>query len=404
MAKGDQFGVPQTALQSIQSVMLEFNDAFDYLPAKDAMSYLADDSNLEDKGLFILPAKGLKLDVDKEKAVANGIVDEKDADRMVDVMRWKIGKQTIFKADLMILDMVAHFDWNRSIYFASSASPSTYLGLTKYFFAEGLVYKMVPIEVKANRNPNSLGEVNKPKMYANLMNIFHWGNMQEKGVLIDYYTRRLTNNYRVQFAVLADAYVEQIDQEKQKLEMLKQIQAQEGPEDQVVKTPLGNFVRAEVNEEIAKSKAVIDSNKVFVTQVLDKSNEVMPEFNVPYGRVIPSYISSYYAVGDEEKARMYTDRMLELFQEDINYYLDIDPEFSSQMVQDIFDSYRGVFSLYQATQIYDTDPAYKDKVSNVFFDVSTKIQSGLNPIRKISPSARNMIQNTFDKFFSQING
>src|SRR5690606_10224577 len=124
------------------------------------------------------------------------------ADRVVDKLYWKIPKKTIFKADLLILDMVAHFNWDRPIYFASSASSATYMGLTKYFYAEGLVYKLVPIEVIRNRNPNSLGEVNKPKMYDNLMNVFQWGNMEQEGVLVDYYTRRLTNNYRVQFSVL----------------------------------------------------------------------------------------------------------------------------------------------------------------------------------------------------------
>ncbi|MCB9223746.1 MAG: DUF2723 domain-containing protein [Crocinitomicaceae bacterium] len=403
LMKGDQFGVPEQALQSIQSIMLNFNDAFDYMNGKDAMAYLADDANLEDRGLFILPAKGLKVDVNKEKALANGIVEEKDADRMVDVLRWKIGKQTIFKADLMILDMVSHFDWDRSIYFASSASPSTYLGLTKYFYAEGLVYKLVPIEVDANRNPNSLGEVNKTKMYDNLMNVFKWGNMEKEGVLIDYYTRRLTNNYRVQFAVLADAYVEELELEKQKMEMFKQIKNQEGPADQVVKTPLGDYLRSDVDQEMTKSQAIIDANATYVTELLDMSDKIMPEQNVPFGRVIPSYISSYYAVGNEEKARIYTDRMLEIFREDIDYYLEIDPEFTALMVQDMFDSYRGVFSLYQATQIYDTDPAYKDKIANSFFDVTAKIQMGLNPIRKVSPSSAKMIQQTFDNFFMQIN-
>jgi hypothetical protein len=403
LAKGDQFGVEQSQLQGIQNIMLTFNDAFDFMHAKDAMAYLADDSNVEDRGLFILPSRGLMIDVDKEKALANGIVDEADAHRMVDVMRWNIGKQTIFKADLMILDMMAHFDWNRAIYFASSASPATYLGLTKYFFAEGLVYKVVPIEASSNRNPNSLGEVHKTKMYDNLMNVFKWGNMDKEGILVDYYTRRLTNNYRVQFSVLADAYIEEIEYSKQKIEMLKQIKAQDAPDDQVIKTPIGDFSKNNADEEIAKSQTIIDSNTVKVTEILDRSTQVMPEVNVPYSRVMPSYISSYYAVGNEEKARQYTDRMIEIFEEDINYYLDVEPEFSAGMIQDMFDAYRGMFSLYQASQVYDTDEEYKNKVADSFFAITAKVQGGLNPIRKVSPSAMQTIERTFDNFFMQIN-
>lgn len=403
LQKGDQFGLDANQLQNIQNIMIAFNDAFDYMDAKEAMAYLGDDANLEDRGLFILPSKGLMIDVDKEKVLANGIVDAKDEDRIVETMRWKVPKQTIFKADLMILDMVAHFDWNRAIYFASSASADTYLGLTKYFYAEGLVYKLVPIETKRGRNPNSLGEVNKDKMYENLMSTFVWGNMNEEGILIDYYTRRLTNNYRVQFSVLADAYVEELETAKQKIDMLNQIKAQEGPADQVVKTPLGDFMRGDADKEIAKAQTIIDSNATKVTEILNRSFEVMPEENVPFGRVMPSYISSFYAVGDEENGRIYCDRALEIFEEDIDYYLSVDPEFSALMVQDMFDAYRGVFSLYQAVSIYSSDVAYQELVMTQFISISEKIRGGLEDIKKVSPSARQSIERTFDAFFAQIN-
>ena len=402
LGRGDQFGLNQGQLQAIQTIMITFNDAFDYLPAQEAMAYLGDEKNLEDRGLFILPSKGLTLDVDKEKVLANGIVSEKDADRIVDQLRWKIAKTTIFKADLMVLDMVAHFNWDRSIYFASSASTDTYLGLDKYFYSEGLVYKLVPIEVKRNRNPNSLGEVNKDKMYENLISIFKWGNMEKEGVLIDYYTRRLTNNYRVQFSVLADAYVEEIEQSRQKIDMLKQIKAQEGPLDQVVKTPLGDFTRADADKEIVKAQTIIDENSLRVTEVLNQGMAVMPEFNVPIGRVMPSYVSSYFAAGDEENGKKYCDRSMEIYEQDIEYYLSVDPKFSSLMVQDMFDTYRSVFSLYQAVSVYSTDADYQEAIATKFISLSEKIQAGLVPIRKESPSARQMVERTFDAFFAQI--
>lgn len=398
----NKYGLKNEGLQAVQNTLVTFNNAFDYLPAKDAMAYLADDANLEERGLFILPSKGLLVDVDKEKVLANGIVDEKDADRIEDVLRWKIPKQTIFKADLMILDMVAHFNWDRPIYFASSASPSTYLGLAKYFFSEGLVYKLVPIDVSSNRNPNSLGEVNKDKMYENLMSTFLWGNMDQEGILVDYYTRRLTNNYRVQFSVLADAYVEEIEMAQQKISILNQIKGQEGLEGQVVKTPIGDFVRGTEEQQIADLERLIDSNRVKVTKVLDKSFEVMPEFNVPFGRVIPSYISAYYAVGDEVNAEKYSNRILDIYEEDINYYLSVEPEFSANMVQDMFDSYRGIFAVYQTVLQYSTNEEFSSSVADRFTTTTVQIQSGLNPIRKVGGGSRESIRRTFDAFFQQI--
>ncbi|UKN00472.1 MFS transporter [Paracrocinitomix mangrovi] len=394
-----KYGLSENARQSAYNVLIQFNDAFDYLPADYAMAYLGDENNLEDKGVFILPSKGLTVNVDKEKVLANGIVSEEDADKVVDEIQWKLNKSTIYKADLMILDMVAHFDWDRPIYFASSASSTTYLGLQKYFYSEGLVYKLVPIDISQGRNPNSLGQINEPVYRSNLMEVFEWGNMDKEGILVDYYTRRLTNNYRVQFSVLADYYVEQIDKATQLVSMLEQVKAQDGPAEQVVKTPLGDFVRGEIDAEMAKAQSIIDSNSVKITSLLQKSFEVMPEANVPFGRVIPSYVQAFFAAGDEENGMMYADKMFGIFEEDIDYYLSVDPEFSLPMIQDFFDSYRGVFSLYQTVSVYSSDEAYQTTVGERFYNITMKVQAGLNPIRRTKPNGSARVNATFDSFF-----
>jgi len=392
---------------AIQNVMLIFNDAFDYLPADYAMAYLRDDANAENRGennVFFLPSKGLSVPVNKENCIKYKVVAPEDEDRMVDVIRWKIPKQSIFKADIMILDMIAHFNWERNIYFASSAERSTYLGLDKYFFSEGLVYKLVPIEVKSNRNPNSYGEVNKPKMYDNLMNVFQWGNMDKEGVLVDYYSRRLTNNFRVQFSVLADAYAEEYELEKQKIQFFNQVLLSEGDTAQIIQTPMGNFKRSELPAEIKKSEAIMGFNKEKVNEVLDKSLAVMPHANVPFDRVFPSYISTYYAVGNEEKGEQLTTMMMGIFEEEVNYYISVEPEFGVTMLDDLFGAYRGIFSLYQAVSNFGTNVEFAEKIGERFYSVTEKIQPRLEKMKRISTSARQQIDQTFGDFFQQIMG
>lgn len=402
--KGEQFRLDEEALKSIRKVMTTFNDAFDYLPAKEAMAYLRDDANVESRGIFILPTKGLYIPVDREKVLANGTVTPKDKDRIVETVRWRIPKSSLFKADLMVLDMVAHFDWERPIYFAGSASTSTYLGLNRYFYAEGLVYKLVPIDVKESRNPNSLGEVHAEKMYENLMQTFEWGNMGQEGVLVDYYTRRLTNNYRVQFSVLADAYAEKVDNAKKKVALMKQLQAQgEAEGSGVIQTSAGSFDRAAIPTIITQTQQLIDSTALKVTQVLNRSFEVMPEFNVPFGRVIPSYISSYYIVGDEANAEKYATIMSEISQEEINYYTSVEDPFKVAMIQELYSTYRGFFSVYQATQIYSTNTSFKEEMAATFTRVTADLQREMNAIRNYSPKTNQTIQRTFDPFFKQIN-
>lgn len=415
LKQAPEYGLSEQAQQAVQNTLITFNDAFDYLPADYAMDFLGNDANIEDRGngqkLFILPSSGLRVPVDKQKVLDNGIVAPEHADRIVESIAWNIPKSTIFKADLMILDMVAHFDWERPIYFASSADRATYLGLDKYFFAEGLVYKLVPIEVDGSRNPNSLGEVNKTRMYENLMTTFKWGNMNQDGVLVDYYTRRLTNNYRVQFSVLADAYGSSIDNNQQRIEIMKQIQAGGVGLDtnEPIQTPLGEFIPSQIDADMKKAEAEIEEAKAKITEVINKSIEVMPHHNVPFGKVFPSYVSAYYVGGNEEKAQEYSDTMFVLFEEEMDYYLDVDPKFSSNMIEDMYSAYRSIFSLYQASAVFGTDKEHQEKVSNDFFRITQEVQDGLVDIKKYNRTVKNYsalqrIESTFEAFFNRING
>ena len=392
---------------AIQNVLIVFNDDFDYLPADYAMAYLRDDANVENRNgnqIFFLPSKGLSVKVNKENVLKNKIVSADDADRIQDEIRWKIPRQSIFKADLMILDIVAHFNWERNIYFASSAERSTYLGLDKYFYSEGLVYRLVPFPIVSNRNPNSLGEINKPKMYENLMTTFKWGNMEKEGVLVDYYTRRLTNNYRVQFSILADAYQEENDMEQQKIDLFKQIISSEGDPEQMVQTPVGYYKRSSLAAEITKSEALIAENKIKISAVLDKSLAVMPHANVPFDKVFPSYIATYYASGNEAKAEELSTQMMLIFEEEMNYYIEIEPQFSATMIDDIFSAYRAIFQLYQGVSIYSTNELFKNDISARFYALTDKLQPSLVQMQKTGPSARQHIDQTFTNFFQRIMG
>ena len=295
---------------------------------------------------------------------------------------------------------MAHFNWERNIYFASSAATSTYLGLQKYFHAEGLVYKVVPIEVTKNSNPNSLGEINKKVMYKNLVEDFNWGNMEKEGVLVDYYTRRTTNNYRVQFSVLADAYIESIEKNNQKLNFLNQVMKQEGgsPQDSL-QTPIGLFMRGEIPAEIEKTNKENADAKVKVVDVIDKALAIMPNHKVPFGRIMPSYISAYYAVDEVEKGDALALNTLDLYAEELDYYLSIDTEFSGGMMQDMFGIYYSVFQVYQRTGGNGVSEAIATRSGEMVFDYMKRIE-GL----KFPREYRQSYDQKFGGFFKQIQG
>lgn len=141
-----------------------------------------------------------------------------------------------------------------------------------------------------------------------------------------------------------------------------------------------------------------------INEVLDRGIAVMPHANVPFDKVIPSYVSAYYIAGNEAKAQQYSDQMFTLFQEEINYYLSVKPEFGSLMVEDMFSAYRGIFSLYQSSAVFGTDKAHQEKVSNDFYKITELIEAALPTLQKESISSSRLIDQTFGDFFKRING
>jgi len=259
---------------------------------------------------------------------------------------------------------------------------------------------LVPISVNKNRNPNALGEVNKDVMYQNLVVDFKWGHMEEEGVLVDYYTRRtFANNSRVQFSVLADAYVEDFEFNEQKLNFLEKILSQNGgtPTDSI-QTPIGMFIRGEIPSEIDKAKALMEESKTKTVEVLDKAFEIMPNNKVPFARIIPYYITAYYAVGEMEKGNQYANQVLDLYAEELDYYLSVDPEFSGSMMQEMFGVYRSMFTIFQTTA-----GGEDEAISARSYEMVTNYMNEIKKI-KFPKHYRGAYDQTCGGFFTQIEG
>jgi hypothetical protein len=103
----------------------------------------------------------------------------------------------------MILNILANNHWKRPIYFATTVGADNYLNLEKYFQLEGLAYRLVPIKTD-NQNEIVPGRVETTKMYNNVMNKFKYGNMNLENVYLDENNMRMTTNFRINFARLAE--------------------------------------------------------------------------------------------------------------------------------------------------------------------------------------------------------
>ncbi|MDX1349633.1 MAG: DUF2723 domain-containing protein [Putridiphycobacter sp.] len=336
-----QLGIQDDQLKSAFDILSRFNTSFDYLPLDYFMNYLHDERNLFDnrgQKLFLAPTLGFSMPVDKQHIIDNALVDEKYYDRIADTMKWRIpaGKTYISKAEIMMLDIINNFNWERDLYFAGSASPSTYMGLDKYFLSEGLIYKLVPVNTEKGRNPNTLGEVNKAVSYDNLMVKYIWGNMEKEGVLVDYYTKRGVSNYRIQFNILADAYASDYEEANRKIDFLKKID------------------KDSTAAEVSKLEAIKAESKEKVISLLDKSLEVMPQHKIPFGRVMPYYVGNYYAVEAYDQADALALAAVEAYKEELDYYLAVDAEFSKSMLEDALNAFRSIHTIFTMANIYNS--------------------------------------------------
>ncbi|HTX88406.1 MAG TPA: DUF2723 domain-containing protein [Bacteroidales bacterium] len=155
----------------------------------------------QDYGVFdYFPTRKFMVTYDPEKIRQENLVPATYLAKL-DTVRWSIKNNVLGKNDLMILDLLAHNDWQRPVYFAMTMEPSTYIYLGDYFHLEGMAFRLLPS--KADSKDGQPGDVNTTDMYDHVMNKFYWGNMQDPHVYIDEQNQRMVMNYRNMFGRLA---------------------------------------------------------------------------------------------------------------------------------------------------------------------------------------------------------
>lgn len=90
------------------------------------------------------------LPIDKEQVLNTNTVAAKDAAQIVDRIEWKAHSNIITRSYLIMMDIIAHNNWERPIYFASSMGRDGYFGLEDYFQFEGMAYRLVPVKKPSN--------------------------------------------------------------------------------------------------------------------------------------------------------------------------------------------------------------------------------------------------------------
>lgn len=83
---------------------------------------------------------------------------------------WKISQSAIQKNDLMVMDLLAHYDWTRPVYITAPTASPVFEGLRDYFRLEGLAYRLTPF--RDTITDNQTGYINSDILYNRLMKQF----------------------------------------------------------------------------------------------------------------------------------------------------------------------------------------------------------------------------------------
>ncbi|MNX47689.1 DUF2723 domain-containing protein [Pedobacter ghigonis] len=152
-------------LKNVVDLLLS-NDESDKVPMQDGSK-----SNF-------LPTKNFKITVDPQQVVSTGTVSAADASKITTEMDWKFNKGYVTKGTLAMFDILAHNNWKRPIYFASTVPSEQYNGLDKYLYSEGLALRLLPFKADTTSTDERPEQLNTPALYNNVMTKFKWGNMK----------------------------------------------------------------------------------------------------------------------------------------------------------------------------------------------------------------------------------
>jgi hypothetical protein len=290
-----------------------------YRDLREMMAFVANDRNLREifqrggKDAWF-PTDRFRIPADSAAVFGSGTLQPGDT-AALPAVEWQIKRQVLLKNHLMVLDLLANFNWQRPIYFAVTTGPDSYINLQDHFQLEGLTYRLVPVRTP-NNNPNQHGRVATDIMYDNVMNKFLWGNMDsEKEIYLDENILRMTTNLRLQLSSLAEQLI------------------------------------AEGRPEQARD-------------ILHLSVEKMPEHNVPYDRIMLPTIEALYAVGDTALGNRISERLFTIMEENLAWYISLEPRFVVNMANEMAISHAVMGRLQSTAGKYDKE--FGDRLNERF--------------------------------------
>lgn len=279
-------------------------------------------------GSGIVPFRSLYIEVDKDAAIANGIVDESQRDQLVDRISWTLSGGVATKADIAIIDVLANYKWDRPICFTTSSIQGANVGLSLYLQQQGMAATLVPLPKHSNRYAP---KINEDKLYSLLVegnvdmnldgnknNRFEWGDLKRDDVFADYYTLRMVRSGRQGFMQTANAFINQ-----------------------------ANALQNNANDTLPNKAERVKGLKQKAINLLDRHFEELPIHKVKLDASSARLATLYYRAGDSVKGDQYSEQHAKLIAENIAYLLNQKPDYINEMYDEL-GNFVGLFQELEA--------------------------------------------------------
>lgn len=412
-----QIVIDQEKYQLLRNAVIDYEDGWDMTDLRDAMAFLRDDDNMiafgADKQLLrVFPSTGFKMPVNKKNVIASGMITADQWDDCAKEIRFRfkydakkdrlpasranqLTKAGLTREQVMMLDIIANNEWKRPIYFSSPSGSDVSTALLHGYSGQftdghvkqnGMAFELNPLQ---GRSPS----INRDRMYDNMMNKYHYGQMSNPAVLTDYYTRRHTVQYRSHFLRLAREYAMDAAQADQYYAQAP---------DSVTEIP-GLAPRKDL--EMFRTRAIA---------LLKKSLEVMPanvvldlgepnaggpvyeyagqQFRGYSDGVLNEYVEIFYLAGDKESARKLGETVADQLESVFKYFevSDVRITTSEHNMKDFYaalEAYLSMSEVVMDPSIGDPDGKLAMRMTNKVNDLFSKTIPGM--ISKLKEEAEN---------------
>lgn len=358
-------------LDQLQEAATSWMDNWDYLPIDTAMEFVRDDANMLSqpggRTLRFFPSKGFILPVNAENAAAAGIIDEKDIANCEKELRFSFASgntRGLSREEVMMLDILANFEWKRGISFSSQQGSE----VSTVLYRQGKLQNLGQIHTLS---PLSQGRINsdaKDRMYTNIIEKYRYGNLAADGVLVDYYVRRHTNQYRSSFLDLAMKYGRDYQ------DGMRDSMQPEGDLDSLVGEPLNNSGKEKaqaaadkIEEVLRYSMEVLPIDKVFdMGEPRPVRKQLVNGRQIYMDGIIPDYLAILYQVDKIELANEIASEYIDQLETLIDYFEFSDPLFAYNNDTDFIAFCMNFLRTYREVFVANSDNELGERVEVLY--------------------------------------